>query len=266
LRKLNDAGFDVLTLDKLGHGISGGLDNSNTVEQARDVFRAVDAFQSGKGLRIAGPDGVVLTGDAAAGKLLAGQKAKDVPMLIGGASQGSLATANAMYLNFACDRAFEEANETCGMPLGYNIKAEIALAEFVHGAGYTPFVRVDGLMRSEYHVSFVTSGEILGSVSKWPALFLGRGLWDQYSGLEGAIDAYNREPGLKEIAVVRGPHSENEFGPENVASMQNRVVIFAKAVIHGDSEAPGAAKFSNLKELVLSAPAVWEDSMKPTKD
>ena len=98
------------------------------------------------------------------------------------------------------------------------------------------------------------------------ALFLGRGLWDQYGGLEGAIDAYGREPGLREIAVVRGPHSENEFGLENVARVQDRVVAFAKAVIHGDSEAPGAAKFSNLKELVLSAPAVWEDSMKPTKN
>ena len=266
LRKLNDAGFDVMTVDKRGHGISGGLDNANTVEQGRDVFRAIDALESGKGLRIAGPDGVTLSGDAAAGKLLAGQKAKDVPMLIGGASQGSLATANAMYLNFVCDRAFEEENETCRAPLGYNVKAEIALAQFVHAAGYTPFVLSEGLMRSEYHLPFVTTGEILGSVSKWPALFLGRGVWDKYGGLEGSLNAYGREPGLKEIAVVRGPHSENEFGPENVAHMQDRVVVFAKAVIHGESEPPGAAKFSDLKGLVLSAPAVWEDSMTPNKN
>jgi hypothetical protein len=118
LRKLNDAGFDVLTLDKRSHGVSGGLDNSNTVEQARDIFRAVDAFESG--LRIAGADGVVLTGDAAAGKLLAGQKAKDVPMLIGGASQGSLATANAMYVAaaaieaFGCDAERRGAREKTG--------------------------------------------------------------------------------------------------------------------------------------------------------
>lgn len=266
LRKLNEAGFDVLTLDKRAHGISGGLDTSNTVEQARDLFRAVDALETGKGLRIAGPNGTVLTGDAAAGKLLAGQKAKSVQLLIGGASQGSLVTSHAMYMNFVCDRAFEEANEACGAPLGYNVKAGIAIAEFVHAVGYTPRVLVEGLLRSEYHVPYIPTGEILGSVSKWPAVFLGRGLWDMAGGLEGALDVYNRGTGLKEIAVVRGPHAEGASGPENVAHLQDRIVAFAKAVIHGDRDVPGAAKFSNLKDLVLSAPPVWEESMKPAKN
>lgn len=263
LRKLNEAGFDVLTLDKRAHGISGGLDTSNTVEEARDIFRAVDAFETGKGLRIAGPDGTVLTGEAAAGKLLAGQKAREVPLLIGGASQGSMVTGHAMYLNFVCDRAFEEANEACGAPLGYNVKAGIAVAEFVHAVGYTPRVLIEGALRSEYHVPYVPSGEILGSIPKWPAVFLGRGLWDMAGGLEGALDVYNRATGLKEIAVVRGPHAEGAAGPENVAHLQDRIVAFSKAVIHGDSEVPGAARFSNLRDLVLSAPPVWEESMKP---
>lgn len=263
LRKLNEAGFDVLTLDKRAHGISGGLDTSNTVEQARDIFRAVDAFETGKGLRIAGPDGTVLTGDTAAGKLLAGQKAREVPLLIGGASQGSMVAGHAMFLNFVCNRAFEEANEACGAPLGYNVKAGIAVAEFVHAVGYTPRVLIEGALRSEYHVPYVPSGEILGSIPKWPAVFLGRGLWDMAGGLEGALDVYNRATGLKEIAVVRGPHAEGASGPENVAHLQDRIVAFSKAVIHGDSEVPGAARFSNLKDLVLSAPPVWEESMQP---
>lgn len=266
LRKLNEAGFDVLTLDKRAHGISGGLDTSNTVEEARDIFRAVDAFETGKGLRVAGPDGTVLSGDAAAGKLLAGQKAREVPLLIGGASQGSMVTGHAMYLNFACDRAFEEANEACGAPLGYNVKAGIALAEFVHAVGYTPRVLIEGALRSEYRVPYVPSGEILGSVAKWPAVFLGRGLWDMAGGLEGAKDVYDRATGLKEIAVVRGPHSENAVGPENVAHLQDRIVAFSKAVIHGDREVPGAAKVSDLRGLVLSAPPVWEESMQPARD
>lgn len=264
LRKLNDAGFDVLTLDKRAHGISGGLDTSNTVEQARDLFRAVDAFETGKGLSIAGPDGTVLSGAAAAGKLLAGQKARDVPLLLGGASQGSMVMSHAMYLNFICDRAFEEADEACAAPLGYNVKAGMALAEFVHSVGYTPRVLIEGALRQEYHVPYLPSGEILGSIPKWPAVFLGRGLWDMAGGLEGALDVYNRATGLREIAVVRGPHSEDASGPENVAHLQDRMVAFATAVIHGDREVPGAASFSDLRELVLSAPPVWEASMKPT--
>ena len=263
LRKLNEAGFDVLSLDKRAHGISGGLDTSNTVEQARDIFRAVDAFETGKGLRIAGPDGSVLAGDAAAGRLLGGRKARQVPLLIAGSSQGSMVTGHAMYLNFVCDRSFEEANEACGAPLGYNVKAGLALAEFVHGVGYTPRVLVEGALRSEYHVAYVPSGEILGSVPKWPAVFLGRGLRDLAGGLEGALDVYDRATGLKEIAVVRGPHSDNAGGPDNVAHLQDRVVAFSRAVIHGDSEVPGAAKVSDLRDLVLSAPPVWEESMRP---
>ena len=266
LRKLNEAGFDVLTLDKRAHGISGGLDTSNTVEQARDLFRAVDALETGKGLRVARPDGTVLSGDDAAGKLMAGQKARDVPLLIGGASQGSMVTGHAMYLNFACDRAFEEADEACGAPLGYNVRAGIALAEFVHGVGYTPRVLVEGALRSEYRIAYVPTGEILGSIPKWPAVFLGRGLWDMAGGLEGALDVYDRATGLKEIAVVRGPHAEGAYGPENVAHLQDRIVAFSKAVIHGDREVPGAAKVANLRDLVLSAPPIWEESMRPDEN
>jgi len=263
LNKFNLAGFDVLTFDKRGHGISGGKDTANTVEEARDLFRAVDAFETGKGLRVLGPDGKELSGKDAAGKLMAGQKAKEVPLIVAGPSQASMVTGHAMHLNFVCDRAFEEANEPCGAPMGYNVKGAIALAEFVHAVGYTPRVLTEGLMRTEYHVPYVPSGEILGGVSKWPALFIGRGLWDFAGGLEGALDVYNRVSGPKEFVVVRGPHSENEPGPENVAHVQDRMTAFAKAVIHGDKEIPGAARFNDLKELVATSPAYWEESMRP---
>ena len=64
---------------------------------------------------------------------------------------------------------------------------------------------------------------------------------------------------------MRGPHSENEYGPSNVKHMQDRVVAFAQAVARGDKTIPGAASFGNLKELVASAPKAWEASMEPRR-
>lgn len=265
IRKINAAGFDVLTLDKRAHGISGGRSTSNTVEQARDLFRALDAFETGKGLRVLGPDGIELSGAQAAGRLLNGMAAKAMPVIVGGPSQGSMVASHAMHLNFVADCRFELADEICGAPLGYNIKGAIVLAEFTHGLGYAPArFLTEGALRTDHKLPFVPSGEVLAGVSRWPAVFFGRGLWDFAGALEGTLDAYNRVQGPKEIVVVRGPHSENEYGPDNVAHMQDRVVAFALAVMRGDRTVPGAADFRDLKELVASSPPSWEASMKPT--
>ena len=123
----------------------------------------------------------------------------------------------------------------------------------------------EGLMRSEYNVPYVPTGEVLAGIPQWPELFLGRGLWDHAGGLEATLDVYNRATGPKELVVVRGPHSENEYGPSNVKHMQDRVAAFARAVARGDKSIPGAASFGNLKELVESAPKVWEASMEPPR-
>lgn len=263
LYELNLAGFDVLTLDKRGHGISGGLNASNTLQQARDLYRALDAFESGRGLRIQGSDGKTLEGAAAAGVLMAGQKAKEIPVIIGGPSQGSMVVGFAMHLNFVGDCDFDLAEVTCREPFGYNVKAAIALAEFVKGPGYTDFSLREGVLRNHFNIAYLPTSEILEGIRLWPAVFFGRGLWDFSGGLEGTLDAYNRVTGLKELVVVHGPHSENEYGQENVAYMQKRIVEFAKAVIRDDEKVPGAAQFTNLKELVQSAPPYWEPSMNP---
>lgn len=265
--KLNLAGFDVLTLDKRGHGISGGLQSSNTLQQARDLYRALDAFQTGRGLRIMGADGKLLEGDAAAGILLRGVNAKRIPVIIGGASQGSMVTSHAMHMNFVADCDFDASAPACRRPLGYNVKGAIVLAEFASGIGYRPQPGPlgEGALRARFNVAFIPSGEVLSGTSKWPAVFFGRGLWDSYGPLKGTLDTYRRVRGPRELAVVRGPHSENESGAENVAHLQDRVVVFATSVIRGERDVPGAARVSDLKSLVASSPAFWEPSMDPSK-
>ena len=90
-------------------------------------------------------------------------------------------------------------------------------------------------------------------------------LWQRivgwYQSLEGAFEAYQRATRLKDIVVVRGPHSENEFGDENVKYLIDRMVAFAKrAVLTAGVEKPGPV---DLKELVCGSPPSWESSSKP---
>ncbi len=52
LYALNQIGFDVLTVDKRRHGISGGLNDMDAAEQAEDIFRMLDQLETGNGLCI----------------------------------------------------------------------------------------------------------------------------------------------------------------------------------------------------------------------
>lgn len=263
LYALNQAGFDVLTIDKRGHGISGGLTASDTGEQAEDVFRMLDQLESGNGLRILAPTGELLVGEQAAGKLLRGEQAKSVSVIIGGSSQGSMVTAWAMQKNFAEFCPYNNPKGKCTSPYGYNIKGALMLADFAAGIGYMEpvYTLLEGCLRTMENVMFLPSSEILTNIDKWPAVFFGKGLWDKYVSVEGTFEAYKRATGLKELVFVRGPHSENEYGKENVIYMKTKMVEFTiQAVVNPGIKIPGPA---DLKSAVCSSPPYWEPSSKP---
>src|SRR3954471_613804 len=92
LHDFNRAGFDVLSYDRRGEGISGGFSDTNTLEQSEDIFRALEQLETGRGLRLLSPRGELLDGQDAAGKLLAGQRANELPVILLGYSRGSMAT------------------------------------------------------------------------------------------------------------------------------------------------------------------------------
>ena len=45
------------------------------------------------------------------------------------------------------------------------------------------------------------TGEVLAGVAKWPALFIGRGLWDFLESLEGSFDCLRRCAGPRMISA-----------------------------------------------------------------
>jgi hypothetical protein len=125
LYDFNQAGFDVLIVDKRGHGISGGVNNYDTSETAEDVFRMIDQLESGEGLTVLAPNGQLLQGKQIAGLLLRGNRAKQVPVVIGGLSRGSQATCWALLKNFTGWTAFNEPEQKFSPAKKYNIKAGI---------------------------------------------------------------------------------------------------------------------------------------------
>jgi pimeloyl-ACP methyl ester carboxylesterase len=274
LYMLNTAGFDVLSYDRRGVGLSGGFSDTNTLQQGRDILGVIAELSSGEGIRVLTPAGAELQGKAAATALLAGAQSETMPILLGGSSRGTMATGWAMTRNFAetCDYDLAVAVD-CGPPVGIrNIKGALMLADYSAGLGYltAPTDAEDedrGLFlagtEAEYGIVFFPASQPLAGIRKWPALFIGRGLWDYAESLEGAIAAYERVRGPKELVVVRGPHPFETWPAEEQERVGQRMVQFARAVALGYKSAPGGRGWSNMKELVATASDVWEPSSQP---
>jgi hypothetical protein len=270
---LSRAGFDVLSYDRRGVGVSGGFSDTNTLQQGRDILEVIAELTSGKGVRVLTPAGEALQGQAATRALLGSARADRMPILLGGSSRGTMATGWAMTRNFdrTCD--YDLADVPCGPPVGLrNIKGALMLADFSAGLGYltAPTDTADadrGLFlagtETEYGIVFFPASQPLASLHKWPALFIGRGLWDYAESLEGAIAAYDRVKGPKELVVVRGPHPFETWPDQERVRVGERLVAFARSVALGRGSPPGARQWSDMKSLVATADDVWEPSSAP---
>jgi hypothetical protein len=176
-----------------------------------------------------------------------------------------MVSAWATTKNFVEDISYDLPGTPSAPARGYAIKGAILLAPFSAGVGYRSRIQAiaEGANRVEFNVQAFPSSEILRGVHRWPAVFVGRGLWDFAESLEGSFEFFRRARGLKEIAVVRGPHGEGEWGRENFKYMVTRMAAFGRAVVLGLPEIPGARAPADLKELVASSPPYWEETSAP---
>ena len=88
-------------------------------------------------------------------------------------------------------------------------------------------------------------------------------VWDRAESLEGTIAAYDRVRGLKEIVVVRGPHSMETWPQQELDRARDRMVAFAVAAVQGRTSLSGTPTWMNLKELMATSADVWEPSSRP---
>ena len=266
IHALHAAGFDVLVTDRRGNGLSGGVSGYNTAEQANDIFRELEQLDTGDGFRALAPSGEVLAGRPAAEQVLAGQRAREMPIGIGGYSRGSYATAWAMHKNVVEDCSLDLPEGACRPARGWtNIKGAILYGPNSGGLGYRVVGHdlIEAALRSEFNTTYYPDGRVLANVGKWPGLQVVRGTWDYVEGLEGSFDAYNRASGFKDIFVFLGPHALNTQNPENMRLAGERMAAFAKAAVLGRKQVEGAAPPKDLRELVASSPDHWETTTAP---
>lgn len=273
LVKLHAAGFDILCYDRRGVGVSTGYSDTNTLQQGRDILEVVSAFRTGKGLRVMTPAGTTLAGKPAVTALLGPVVGDRLPIVLAGSSRGTMATGWAMARNFdrACD--YDLPSKACGPAVGYrNIKGAMQLSDFSAGPGYisehtdeADERRALFIAGSEdaLHITFFPSSEVLASIPKWPALFIGRGLYDYAESLEGAIAAYDRVKGLHELVVVRAPHPIEVWPRGERDRVIDRMIVFATAATFDRKEAPGGRSWTDAKQLVATTDDLWEPSSQP---
>lgn len=262
LRKLHRAGFDVLSFDKRGHGVSGGISADNAFRQGLDMLAAIDALRTGEGVRTSGPDGELRSGRPAVRELVSRRLAKRMPIILGGASQGSLATGWAMNANFNRWCELDLPDRPRHRPLRHrNIEGAVLLAPLFGGFGDPSDLAFAAAEREINHTVLLPTSEPLAGLGSWPAVFFGKGLWDEFQGPLATFDAYSRASAA-ELVFVRGPHSECGHGPANVALMQDCAVAFAVRAALGRS--PAGPRYSDLRQAVAASPPTWEPSTPPT--
>jgi hypothetical protein len=272
--KLNQAGFDVLAYDRRGVGMSSGFSDTNTLQQGRDLLSVTRALATGEGVRVLPPSGKTLAGAQATRALLGGEDGGRLPVLLLGNSRGTMATGWAMQRNFdkTCD--FDLSPQaSCGPPVGLkNIVGAIQYADFTAGPGYQSDDTTQddrerqlfmGATVERYNIVFFPSSAVLASVPKWPALFIGRGLFDYAESLEGSVAVYDRVRGLKELAVTRAPHPFEVWPAAERERIVRRTIAFATAAALGRSGLPGARPWHDLRSLVATAGEAWESSSQP---
>lgn len=212
-------------------------------------------------MRVLTARGELLEGSAAAGRLMAGMKAREIPLILLGYSRGTMATGWTMTKNYAGGCTYDLPVVTCTGPRGFkNIKGAILFSSFVSGAGYLPDAKdlADrnlflGGMAADKYVAFYPNSAVLASMDKWPAVFFAKGLWDRAESVEGTIAAYDRVKGLKEIVAVRGPHGMDTWPPQEIRHVQERSVGFAIAAVQGLGSLPDSPKWTNVKELAATS-------------
>ncbi|AVT02878.1 hypothetical protein C8242_09495 [Paracidovorax avenae] len=272
LDALNRAGFDVLAYDRRGEGLSGGFSDTNTLEQSEDIFRVLEQMENGAGMRLLTASGEELEGAAARGRLMAGMKAREIPLLLLGYSRGSMTTGWAMTKNYAGGCSYDMPTVVCSPARHFdNIKGALLYSPFTAGAAYLPdapdladrnlFL---GGMAAENYVQFYPNSAVLAHMDRWPAAFFAKGLWDRAESLEGTVAAYDRIRGLKEIEVVRGPHQLSIWPKTESDRIRNRMVAFAVAAVNDQKTLPvPAASWHDLRGLVATTPDIWETSSQP---
>jgi hypothetical protein len=92
-------------------------------------------------------------------------------------------------------------------------------------------------------------------------VFFGNGLWDYAESLQGTLNSYDATKGLREIAVVHGPHAEGQLGPEYIAYMTG-MIEFAQRAVRNEKHLR-APEPATTADILDTSPPYYEPSTVP---
>jgi hypothetical protein len=188
------------------------------------------------------------------------------PVVIYGQSFGANTGETAMHLRFDTPRG----SDLYGLDLqkdysGYNIRGLIDSggangSTYFMGDAYgffLPFWLLSMGVQQEYlNTNHVATGEVLEGISTWPALFILKPTHDFYSP-EGAVEAYNRARGHKELLMVRGWHGWGPLVEPNFSYTLNAMHKFLDKILVDEPDDPTIpnTETTTWLEEVCKAPA-----------
>jgi hypothetical protein len=76
------------------------------------------------------------------------------------------------------------------------------------------------------------------------------------------LTSYDAAKGLREIAVVHGPHAEGQLGPENMAYMSERMIEFALRAVRNEKHL-GTPESATTADILDNSPPYYEPSTVP---
>jgi len=143
------------------------------------------------------------------GKLI--ESAQTTPVVLFGESHGALISARAMQLHV--DDKDSNGAKYGGKFTNYNLRgvAELAGSDCLKfygdyiGLPLGAHIGLEACLRLFLQTTFYSDSEIFKSINRWPGYLIIKGIYDGLN-LDGAVEAYNRARGFKEIAFFRGIH------------------------------------------------------------
>lgn len=261
-------GFNVLYVDKPGHGWSHGFVGTVSGKMFFEVLRQLD----GK---------VDMMGEP-----LLGLPVKQTPIILAGHSLGAIFNQAVMALNTnpqlvplanlpssytgqpGDQLGYGQPFDLTTADLGYQFKGMIDIEGLPGGlkfsssglirliSGFRTLMRSDATLRQATYMNMVPAmSEWVATVPYWPALMVVT-TTQNYQAPEGARHAYNLATGLKRILILEGEHSR-AFVQPNVNILLQEALKFAEAAV----ENPGASDTSQISmpQLICGTPYIRTD-------
>jgi len=238
-------GFDVLMMDKRGHGFSEDPNQSI----GNDVFEVLDQLGSQSGCKTFYP------GDTGPqNRTLLPDTPMDTEVVLMGFSQGAAILAKAMAMNYNAaslpinTKYYPDGSidQTPQPSKGYNFKGFVDCIGWASGPYYNAnwaFLALQGFGISAYVGNALCDGNVYNTMGEWPAYFdlkMSQDLNTPY----GSVDVFNNKiRGFKELILLDGFHGDNFVG-DNILYMANKAAKWAKKVIFNTPPSNNMAKTS----------------------